>query len=162
MTITDDTSHASGLRDVTDEELAALFAAADDLTRAAVQREADRRDREDRLAKTRAKGAAVYAEGEQAAYAQYRQAEEFCRGGLLSAAGMAAHDRGEFTDEFALWRMPAAKAELFAIRGTTRLLAVRRASHHPRGVRAAAGSGAARRVPAGTRRERGTLWTGRT
>ena len=113
MTITDDTAQASGLRDVTDEELNALYAAADDLTRAAVQREADRRDREDRLARTRAKGADMYAEGERAAYAQYRQAEEFCRGRMLSQAGMAAHDRGVFTDEFALWRMPADKAELY-------------------------------------------------
>ena len=114
MTITDDTPHASALRDVTDEELAALFAAADDLTRAAVQREADRRDREDRLARTRAKGAEVYAEGERQAYAQYLEASAWCTGELLSRAGNAAHDRGEFADEFALWRMPKDKAERYA------------------------------------------------
>ena len=114
MTITDDTSHASGLRDVELEELNALYWGPDPVAAAAAKREAERRDTEDRLARTRAKGADVYAEGEQAAYAQYRQAEEFCRGRMLSKAGMAAFDRGEFADEFALWRMPAAKAELFS------------------------------------------------
>ena len=138
---------------MTDEELAALFAAADDLTRAAVQREADRRDREDRLSETRAKGAAVYAEGEQAAYAQYQASAEFCNGRLLSKAGMAAHDRGEFADEFALWRMPADKAELYASEELHDYWLFVAPRITPRGVRPAAGSGTARRVPAGTRRE---------
>ena len=113
MTITEITPAALDLRDLSEAELLDVSRAGD-VSRAAALREAARRDREDTLAKTRAKGAEVYAEGEQAAYAQYRQAEEFCRGKLLSAAGRAAHDAGEFGSEFALWRMPAGKAERYS------------------------------------------------
>ena len=109
MTITDDTPHATALRDVTDEDLLALFAAADDLTRAAVQREADRRDREDRLAKTRAKLAEIHAEGYDAAYAQYLKASEWTRGNLLSDLG-----KTKVTDEMSLWTGSEATALRYA------------------------------------------------
>ena len=110
MTITDTTPHAHGLRDMTDHDLAGLYAEADELTRAAALREAGRRDREDRLARARAKGAEIYAEGERQAYAQYLEADAACKGELLSRAGKAAWERGEFADETALWRLPKDKA----------------------------------------------------
>lgn len=115
MTVTDTTPRPLDIRDLTDDELARMYDA-DALSQAAAVREAGRRDREDRLARTRAKAAAVYAEGERQAYAQYLEASgsDECKGRMLSRAGMAAHDRGEFTSEFALWRMPEGKAREYA------------------------------------------------
>ena len=113
MTITDTTP--LDMRDLTDDELAGMYHH-DALSRAAAVREGDRRDREDKLAKARARAAEIYAEGERQAYAQYREASasDMCKGKMLSRAGMAAHDRGEFTSEDALWRMPEGKAREYA------------------------------------------------
>lgn len=114
MTITETTPAPSGLHDMTVEELADLYHGTDDpLIWAAVKRDLARRDREDRLAATRAKLAAIHAEGERQAYAQYRDADRACCGELLSRAGKAAHARGEFADETALWRMPWDKAQIY-------------------------------------------------
>ena len=71
MTVTDDTPQAADLRDMELDELNALYYGTDDpMTWAAIKRDLDRRDREDKLAAARAKGAEVYAEGERHAYAQ--------------------------------------------------------------------------------------------
>ena len=109
MTITDTTPLASGLRDMTDEDLAEMYQAADDLTQAAALREASRRDREDRLAKTRARLAEIHAEGYDAAYAQYLKASEYTRGVLLSGLG-----KKHVTDEMSLWTGSKATAERYA------------------------------------------------
>jgi hypothetical protein len=68
MTITDTTPQ---LRDMTDDDLLALYREADELTAAAAMREAARRDRDKTLAASRRKLAEIHAEGYDAAYAQY-------------------------------------------------------------------------------------------
>src|SRR5271166_306436 len=108
MTITDDTSHALDLRDMSEAELLDL-SRVDDVSRAAALREAARRDTEDRLAKTRAKLAEIHAEGYDAAYAQYLKASEWTRGVLLSDLGKA-----KVTDEMSLWTGSEATAMRYA------------------------------------------------
>jgi hypothetical protein len=93
------------LQSLTDDDLADLYGT-DTESDGAIIAELNRRDRADRLARARATLAVVRAEGEQAAYAQYLRAEEWCRGRLLSHAGMAAGIR-----ETDLWRMPADRAD---------------------------------------------------
>jgi hypothetical protein len=78
---------APDLRTLSDEELAALYGAGDDDLSAAVLAECARRDRAD---KARDKRRAVSAEWYDAMFAQYMQAEDACRGNLLSAAGLSA------------------------------------------------------------------------
>ena len=162
MTVTADvTPQVECLRDLTDTQLWDLWAGTSDpVTLAAVTRDMDRRDREDRLARTRAKLADVYAEGERQAYAQYREAERVCRGELLSRAGKAAArprrvrrrvravadaagQSRRFTPAWELgdyWRDHAARITA-------------------RDVRPAAGSRQARRIRAGTGQQGGSQWT---
>ena len=97
MTITEITPAALDLRDLSEAELLDLSRAGD-VSRAAAMREAARRDREDTLAKTRARLAEIHADGYDAAYAQYLKASEFTRGVLLSDLG-----RKRVTDEMSLW-----------------------------------------------------------
>jgi hypothetical protein len=82
------TAGRADLRDVPDEELAAHYPAASEADQAAILAECERRDRQAAQAKrARDKRAAVAAEWEAEAYAQYRRAEEYTRGYLLSPAG---------------------------------------------------------------------------
>ena len=120
---------AEALQGLPDTLLADVYREADeDAERRAVLAEAARRDQADRLAAARGVLASIREEGEQAAYAQYRRAEEWCRGRLLSREGMAAGIR-----ETDLWRMPADRPPA-RVRGAPRLPPVRRAADHRGGV----------------------------
>jgi hypothetical protein len=102
MTVTD-------IRALTDEEIAGLYDAAAEDDRAACLAELERRDLAERTAPAREALAVLRAEGELAAYAQYREAEAWCRGRLLSREGMAAGIAEED-----LWRLPADKAARYS------------------------------------------------
>jgi hypothetical protein len=108
------TSTAPGLRELTDDQLAEMFASDDEDTRAEVAAECDRRDRADRLARARAKLAGIRDEGHTAVFAQYLDADSATRGELLSREGKAAYAQGEFRDELALWSMPEERAMRYA------------------------------------------------
>ena len=109
MTILDTTPVALDLKAMTDDELLDLYRS-DGTAAAMALTEVKRRDQADQMAKARRTLAEIRAEGERQAYAQYRAADEWCRGELLSKAGKAAG----ITDEQALWRMPWDDAQRFA------------------------------------------------
>ena len=90
-----------------DDDLAALYAAAEDAAlKALILAEMARRDRCDR---ERAGRHAVNAEWFLSAHAQYLHAEDVCRGNLLSREGIAAG-----TDPWTLWSGPASRAQKYA------------------------------------------------
>ena len=98
------------LTGLTDDQLAALCAGADDATIAAVTAEGDRRDRAD-AARQRAteRNQALYAEWREWAHADYLAAEERCAGNLLSREGE------KHTEEpMRLWSLPEHTARLWA------------------------------------------------
>ena len=107
MTVTDTTP--LNLRGLADDELLDL-ARSDGTVAARALAEAGRRDRDDRLARGRRALADIRAEGDRQAYANYRQADSWCRGELLSEDGI----RAGITDEQVLWRLPEDKALRFA------------------------------------------------
>jgi Protein of unknown function (DUF3631) len=107
MTMTDTTP--PDLRTLTEDELLDL-ARSDGTVAAGALAEAGRRDRDDRLARGRRALADIRAEGDRQAYANYRQADKWCRGELLSEDGI----RAGITDEQVLWRLPEDKALRFA------------------------------------------------
>jgi Protein of unknown function (DUF3631) len=77
-----------GLAGLRDDELAERHECGDDATREAILAECERRDaREDRARQARQRHIAQRQDWESAAYAQYRRAEDHCRGYLLSEAG---------------------------------------------------------------------------
>jgi AAA domain-containing protein len=88
---------------LTDDELAAMYRAADDdaAARAALA-EAGRRDAADRVARARDVLAGIRHEAECAVHAQYLKASGWCRGRLLSREGTATD-----VAERDLWRLPA-------------------------------------------------------
>jgi AAA domain len=100
---------AADLRSLPDDELAAMYASADEGTQAALVAECERRDQA--TAKARARSARrnepVTAEWRDMAYAQYRAAEAACNGEL------AVKD-APFTDAFALWSGTEAFAMKYA------------------------------------------------
>lgn len=103
---------APPLRALTDEQLAEAWQAADVDDPAVFARftaEMARRDAAERTAKARAALDGIRAEGGSAAFAQYLEADKWCRGRLLSRDGMAA-----VTDEIALWHMPEDQALRYA------------------------------------------------
>jgi len=97
------------LRGKTDTELAELYEAASDEERAALLAEMDRRDRADRMAVARKRLAEIRAEGYDASYAQYLEADAWTRGNLLSDLG-----KRKVTDEISLWSGDEATAMRYA------------------------------------------------
>jgi hypothetical protein len=98
---------APALKALTDDELAAMFAAAeDDALQALVISELDRRDR---CARERAARHAVNEEWFLFAHAQYLAAEAETNGYLLNKAG---RDAG--IDPWTLWSGPASRVEKYA------------------------------------------------
>jgi hypothetical protein len=92
------TAEAVPLAALTDDELAAMFRGADDDQAAAVLAEAQRRDDTSKRRQARRQEPAACA-WEEAARAQYAQAERDCAGNLI------ARDAPPWlTDEFSLWR----------------------------------------------------------
>jgi hypothetical protein len=88
------------LRDLEDDELAALYATAeDDATIAAILVEGERRDRKARRTEVdKARWAAVHEEWMLSAHAQYLAAEAECRGNLVRREYLP-----EIRDGFELW-----------------------------------------------------------
>ena len=84
---------APDLRSLSLDDLGEMYGGADNDTCAAILAECERRARAD---KARDKRRAVSAEWYDAMFAQYMQAEDTCRGNLLSVAGIA--------DPVSLWR----------------------------------------------------------
>lgn len=97
-------------RDMSDEDLAALYAEADEATRAAVVAEMTRRDAKDAAhARDAARWAVYVAEWTEYAHAEYLAAVAATNGYLLSAEGKAAG-----IDEQSLWTGSARQAERYA------------------------------------------------
>lgn len=97
---------APGIRALTDDDLAALYAGAPDETRDAIVAELGRRDR---LEQARRKRADVSAEWTDAAHAQYLAAERECCGNLVNRRGVALG----ITD-WSLWSGPESRALAYA------------------------------------------------
>ncbi len=93
----------TGMRAMSLEVLQEMYAA-DEASPA--RAEAARRDRIDKMQRAQK---AIRDEWEEAAYAQYLEADQACRGELLSKAGKAA-----VTHEFSLWRHSTADAMRYA------------------------------------------------
>jgi hypothetical protein len=108
MTITDDTA-ALDLGGMTDTELLALYQGGGTAAARALA-EAERRDQAGRMTIARRALETIRAEGDREAYAQYRAADDWCCGELLSKAG----EEAGITDEQVLWRMPWEDARRFA------------------------------------------------
>lgn len=106
---------APELRDLADEDLAALFAADpdDEAARATMLAELARRDRAERLGQARKR---MHDEWYDAAYAQYQAADIECRGELVNGAPGWPAARGDQPgrDDFALWTLPEREAMRFA------------------------------------------------
>lgn len=98
------------LTNLTDDQLAALYGQSDQVTQAAVLREAQRRDRKAaQSAKDKQRWMAVTTEWLNWAHAQFLAAEAACRGNLLSKAGEKAG-----LDPWELWKGPASRAYKYA------------------------------------------------
>src|ERR1019366_5500161 len=98
ITMTAITLEAPALTALTDAELAAMWHGADDDQAAAILAEAQRRDDTGKRRQARRQEPAACA-WEEAARAQYAQAEQACAGNLI------ARDAPPWlTDEFSLWR----------------------------------------------------------
>lgn len=101
------------LATLSDDELTAMYATADDATIAALTAECNRRDRATRIAAARKRAAekrqALYAEWREWAHADYLAAEARCAGNLLSREG------GKHCEEpMRLWSLPEHTARLWA------------------------------------------------
>ena len=100
----------SGLRGLTDDELAAAYGNADDTLRAELAGEGDRRDRAGKdSVRSKARWASVSGQWFDGARANYLAAETYCRGYMLSREGQAAG-----VTEWSLWSGPAKRAERYA------------------------------------------------
>ena len=95
---------------MTDDQIAALYYTDDQDMSAAALHEMDRRDRAAKMGSARRALDGIRAEGDSAAFTQYLEADAYCRGNLLSKAGLKAG----ITDEQVLWRMPEDQAKKFA------------------------------------------------
>ena len=103
-----DITTAPDLRNLSDDELAALFSEVEDID--ALVAECDRRDRADRKARReRDRRAAIRSEWEMYQHADYLMADAICRGNLLSKAGIAAG-----VSEYSLWTGREAVARKYA------------------------------------------------
>ena len=92
------TAHVPGLRGMNLDELAALYGAGDDETRAAVLEECERQDRAARVAPAQDALRRLHAEWYDAAYADYLAAEAACVGYFVRPEYAA-----EITEPFRLW-----------------------------------------------------------
>jgi len=98
------------LRNVADEELAELYGNGDEAMQAAVLAEATRRDRKSaQTARDKARWAAVHAEWQVWAHAQFTAAENETRGYLLNREGVAAG-----MEPWSLWTGSLAHAMRYA------------------------------------------------
>lgn len=106
-------SPALDLRGLDDDQLPAMWRAADDVAQAALRLECERRDRKERLANARK---AIYDEWYLQARAQYEAADRDCNGELVNDAPgwpqAQADQPGR--DDFALWTLPEREAMRFA------------------------------------------------
>jgi hypothetical protein len=101
---------SEALKALTEDELAGIYAEADETEAAAILAEMSRRDRAARKhARDAARWAAVYAAWHDFAHAQYLAAEAECNGYLLSRDGQAAG-----IDPFELWSGTEASVRRYA------------------------------------------------